>query len=992
MKFLKIILISLWLVLSSSLFAEYIKSPEGRSVYVYPREDPLQSVLDEWNETTDNFISLYELNAVRIGTSTLTYNCHYYAWVKSENRGNAYWMNSAPKNQFITDALWANDLVRSYIPATEAEATHTAYEDEDHSARKIQNSYPAVIVSGRDYVSKWGGLGLVKHQKNHDIYYQTYSYDHDFRILKTEHSGTYASNSKVWVGAGNMTHTLTDDVAVGWNKTLTVKSGTFIDVDEYFLYEYNGTITFESNVTYNAPVALYSSSTSYTGLFNLFSQPVSIATSGQTIEINGNIVLDQNETLPAGVTLVINSGYFDLDGNTLTMGEGAEVVSDICVKNGASIEGYYALVSDAMTRCASGEVVEVEGTHTIDDYYFQVPSGKTLKCLSGSELILRNNYWYLTIIGTLIAENTTFRTSSGTWGGVYYAGSSGSLTNCEIYDAVLGVYCNNSSPTIDNCEIYDCMVKGIALVDANPTIEDCNIHDCEYGIYCDDDSNPTISSVTLTDNEYGIYCDDSDPTIEYCKIEGDVSVTSYGIYCYGSDPEIEGDTIAADYGIYATNGSSPELRDNIINKSVSEKGLYCYSNSSPILADVQNGDGNNSFSGNFVSIAVHAVSSSYPVLGFTTCSPEEYGNNSFDYGMVDDYLVRAESNSVVSAEHCWWGSSSPSSSLFYGTVDYTPWLTSAPSSLAPNPEGNLFDQRFMLASAVPDGNEEVSEDLTQYYNDQWDLDTKMSFLRYLISLGEAEGIADLCKDIIFENPYAPEAFAALDMIYQISKNEKIKKDIDKEMFKTYLKTFEDNKSNKFLEANAMLLLAGLEKDVKRMDKVYKEHKNTYMGKYALHHQFMYYIHEEEDNMDLAREILNEMDEVYPDEEVTYEAHLRMGDDVGNNGEEDEAQLVSTDIAEILPKEYVLSAAYPNPFNPQTTLEYALPVQSKVECCVFDLSGNLVKEFSYNQNAGTHTITWDGSNVSSGIYLIRFVAEAQDGSNSFVDYQKVTLLK
>ena len=81
-----------------------------------------------------------------------------------------------------------------------------------------------------------------------------------------------------------------------------------------------------------------------------------------------------------------------------------------------------------------------------------------------------------------------------------------------------------------------------------------------------------------------------------------------------------------------------------------------------------------------------------------------------------------------------------------------------------------------------------------------------------------------------------------------------------------------------LEANAMLLLAGLEKDVSRMDKVYKEHKDTYMGKYALQQQFMYWFHDE-DNKEQTRAVLNQMDEVYSPEIVTYEAHALMGDDV-----------------------------------------------------------------------------------------------------------------
>ena len=55
----------------------------------------------------------------------------------------------------------------------------------------------------------------------------------------------------------------------------------------------------------------------------------------------------------------------------------------------------------------------------------------------------------------------------------------------------------------------------------------------------------------------------------------------------------------------------------------------------------------------------------------------------------------------------------------------------------------------------------------------------------------------------------------------------------------------------------MLLLAGLDKDLSRMDKVYKKHKETYMGKHALHQKFMYYFNEEED-LALARTVLDEM--------------------------------------------------------------------------------------------------------------------------------------
>jgi len=74
------------------------------------------------------------------------------------------------------------------------------------------------------------------------------------------------------------------------------------------------------------------------------------------------------------------------------------------------------------------------------------------------------------------------------------------------------------------------------------------------------------------------------------------------------------------------------------------------------------------------------------------------------------------------------------------------------------------------------------------------------------------------------------------------------------------------------------------------------------------------------------------------------------------------------------------------------LGYDLPIQAKVKCSIYNLRGKLIKEYSFNQSTGIHNIIWNGANVSSGIYLIRFTAEATDGSNLFVDYQKVTLLK
>jgi hypothetical protein len=77
----------------------------------------------------------------------------------------------------------------------------------------------------------------------------------------------------------------------------------------------------------------------------------------------------------------------------------------------------------------------------------------------------------------------------------------------------------------------------------------------------------------------------------------------------------------------------------------------------------------------------------------------------------------------------------------------------------------------------------------------------------------------------------------------------------------------------------------------------------------------------------------------------------------------------------LPDEYGISITnYPNPFNSSTTIKYILPEPGHVRIDIYDLLGrkvqNLVKE---EQQAGTHSIVFDASNLSSGVYFSRIQA-------------------
>lgn len=71
----------------------------------------------------------------------------------------------------------------------------------------------------------------------------------------------------------------------------------------------------------------------------------------------------------------------------------------------------------------------------------------------------------------------------------------------------------------------------------------------------------------------------------------------------------------------------------------------------------------------------------------------------------------------------------------------------------------------------------------------------------------------------------------------------------------------------------------------------------------------------------------------------------------------------------IPSEIELNQNYPNPFNPSTSINFGLPQRSSVELNVYDLLGRKVATlFTGTKAAGSHTIQFDASNLSSGIYL------------------------
>ena len=77
----------------------------------------------------------------------------------------------------------------------------------------------------------------------------------------------------------------------------------------------------------------------------------------------------------------------------------------------------------------------------------------------------------------------------------------------------------------------------------------------------------------------------------------------------------------------------------------------------------------------------------------------------------------------------------------------------------------------------------------------------------------------------------------------------------------------------------------------------------------------------------------------------------------------------------LPKETLLKKAYPNPFNPITTLKYNISKQSNVTLTIYNMNGQVVEKLvNQNQEAGFYSVIWDATKYSSGVYFYHIKAD------------------
>ena len=96
--------------------------------------------------------------------------------------------------------------------------------------------------------------------------------------------------------------------------------------------------------------------------------------------------------------------------------------------------------------------------------------------------------------------------------------------------------------------------------------------------------------------------------------------------------------------------------------------------------------------------------------------------------------------------------------------------------------------------------------------------------------------------------------------------------------------------------------------------------------------------------------------------------------------------------EIVPNDFELYQNHPNPFNPETSIRFSLPIQQDVSLVIYDMMGRKVRMMTVKSaEPGNHVIRWNGKNqngtlASAGVYFYQLYTP------SFSMTKKMILLK
>lgn len=570
-----------------------------------------------------------------------------------------------------------------------------------------------------------------------------------------------------------------------------------------------------------------------------------------------------------------------------------------------------------------------------------VPAGITLTIHPNSLIVFQNNA-SLIVNGTLNAQSCELNGGINTsWGSVTFNGSGASssiLNNVLIKDGI-GVRClNNANVTIQNSRIKNC-TQGVYFYNSEPRIlSNQIIEPVQNGINGDaSGKRPLILHNTIKKTN-------GNP--QYKQYQGIILANRTNGYIAHND-------ISGFYwGIYCGGGTNGYFSDyyyyvyNPNNRITNNRYGFAAGWGSFILAG---GDGGNYCNYNSV-----------------------YNNSPYD--------AKSYQKSNILAKYNWWGDDGAQIS-----VDGSSTLVVS-NPLSYDPWGGIPNEEDLPVQSIPPGDEENSFVMN--------LEDIMAGISLEKQGRFAEAVLHYKRMIIRNTSpgFAITQLVGLRKLYPIPN------------ILEYLQTLlSGNKPYKPIVLN---IIAGilLEYDryseaIQLYDLIINEYPNSHHSVNALFEKFFAALNYKNDRV-LAEQLLLELIALgLTDEE--YLMRLEIAENLFNEGGSQyfgKSNANKTNSEVDVPIQYALLGNYPNPFNPTTTISYALPYQSSVDLVIYDIMGREVKAFSLPvQSSGYQTIIWDGTNgdgasVSTGVYLYRINIKSLENKEVFIKTSKLMLLK
>jgi hypothetical protein len=96
---------------------------------------------------------------------------------------------------------------------------------------------------------------------------------------------------------------------------------------------------------------------------------------------------------------------------------------------------------------------------------------------------------------------------------------------------------------------------------------------------------------------------------------------------------------------------------------------------------------------------------------------------------------------------------------------------------------------------------------------------------------------------------------------------------------------------------------------------------------------------------------------------------------------------AVELSQPVPTRFELLPCFPNPFNPTTTIPFAVPQPSRIQVVVYDILGREVARLADGFfSAGYHRVSWNAQGAGTGLYFVRLDA------SDFHRIQKVLLIR